>query len=86
MNLNVSPGRRRRSQESELADFYVPKPDFGMVILKENVAFDFIAEAGRVFEFAIRNRGFERFTAAVVFQHFLSVEPVFDVVAAYTNL
>jgi hypothetical protein len=52
-----------------------------MVILKQEVAPDFVAKAGYVLELAGRYPRLNRFAATVVFEHFRAIKPVRDMVA-----
>ena len=55
------------------------------MVLQEDMPFDLVAEIGGCLELALGDRRFKRFTAAFVFQHFLAIEPVFDMIAADHN-
>ena len=51
------------------------------MVLKQEVSFNFVAEAGGVLEFAFCDGSFYRFAAAFILQHLCAVDPMLDVVA-----
>jgi hypothetical protein len=66
----------------EFPDFDISVPDGVAMILEQDVAAFSLAEAFCVFEFAFSEVLFVIIAGTIEFEHFNSIEPVFDMIAA----